>query len=72
MVEVVKVMQERVPALRFIGKRYTDSDRDRRGGFSERWDEWFRDTAFFHLRSIRTCARARGRVRRIDALPKWV
>ncbi len=41
MVEVVKVVKEHVPALRFIGKRYTDADRDAQGGFAARWEEWF-------------------------------
>lgn len=52
MVQVVDVFQERVPALRFIGKRYTDADRDSGGGFGARWDEWFREERFAALEAL--------------------
>ena len=52
MVEVIKIQQERVPALRFIGKRYTDSDRDSGGGFTERWKEWDREKRFAVLEAL--------------------
>ena len=38
-IEVVKVYKEHYPALRFIGKRYTNDDR-KDGGFGDQWDEW--------------------------------
>ena len=37
--EVTKVFCERYPALRLIGKRYTNDDRVD-GGFGKQWDEW--------------------------------
>ena len=52
MVEVVKVVKEHVPALRFIGKRYTDADRDAQGGFAARWEEWFREGRFAALEAL--------------------
>jgi len=36
-VEIVNVLREQVPALRFIGRRYTHADRDATGGFTARW-----------------------------------
>lgn len=48
MAEVVKVMQERVPALRFIGKRYTDAD----APFGRKWGEWFREDRFGTLEAL--------------------
>jgi len=38
-IEVTKVYKEHFPALRFIGKRYTNDDR-KDGGFGEQWEEW--------------------------------
>ncbi|HBT16022.1 MAG TPA: AraC family transcriptional regulator, partial [Firmicutes bacterium] len=35
MVEIIKVYRESLPALRLIGKRYTDSDRGIDGGFGK-------------------------------------
>ena len=35
-IEVTKVYQEPFPALRFIGKRYTNDDR-KDGGFGVQW-----------------------------------
>ena len=51
MPKVVNVMQESVPALRFIGKRYTDTDRVN-GGFGARWGEWFREGRFAPLEAL--------------------
>ena len=39
-IEVTNVYKERYPALRLIGKRYTNDDRDKAGGFGDQWDEW--------------------------------
>lgn len=52
MPEVINILQERVPALRFIGKRYTDADRDSGGGFGERWREWFQEERFTPLQAL--------------------
>ena len=38
--EIVNVLKEHFPALRLIGKRYTDADRDAGGGFGEKHREW--------------------------------
>ena len=38
--EVTKVYMEHFPALRFIGKRYTNDDRDEKAGFGTKWEEW--------------------------------
>jgi predicted transcriptional regulator YdeE len=40
MSNIVKVYKETVPALRFIGKKYGDSDRVN-GSFGAKWHEWF-------------------------------
>lgn len=37
---------ETYPAVKLIGKRYTDSERDAFGSFSTKWDEWFRSGWF--------------------------
>ena len=39
-VEIKKIYKEHMPSLRFIGKRYTDSDRQD-GSFGAKWREWF-------------------------------
>ena len=38
--EIVKCYKEQFPALRLIGKRYTDDDRDENSSFGAKWDEW--------------------------------
>ncbi|SEO49410.1 hypothetical protein SAMN04488134_10847 [Amphibacillus marinus] len=40
-VEIVQVLREQFPRVRLIGKCYTNEDRDRHGGYSEKWEEWF-------------------------------
>lgn len=40
MADVVKVYKEHIPAIRFVGKKYGDSDQVN-GFFSAKWDEWF-------------------------------
>lgn len=40
MAQIVKVYKESLPALRFIGKRYTDADRGADHGFGHKWQEW--------------------------------
>ena len=41
MIEIQNVHLEQMPPLRFIGKRYTNADRDAGGGYGARWGEWF-------------------------------
>lgn len=40
MAEVTKVYKQSVPAMRFIGKKYSDEDRVN-GGFGAKWEECF-------------------------------
>jgi len=40
MAEIIKVYRQSVEAMRFIGKRYTNSDRVE-GNFGAKWGEWF-------------------------------
>lgn len=40
MVEIINVYRQSIPAMRFIGKKYGDSDRVD-GGFGAKWGEWF-------------------------------
>ena len=46
MAEIKRVYRENLPALRLIGKRYTDVDRGPLGGFGLKWDEWFQKRYF--------------------------
>jgi hypothetical protein len=41
MFEITKVYRQTLPALRFIGKKYSDTDRDEHGSFSSKWGEFF-------------------------------
>jgi len=45
---IVKVYRESLPDLKFIGKRYTDSDRAD-GTFGAKWGEWFANGWFAAL-----------------------
>ena len=44
-VEVKKVYKEHFPALRLIGRRYTNDDRSD-GGFGKQWGEWMNGDMF--------------------------
>ena len=48
MSDIVKVYRQEVPALRFIGKKYGDSDRVN-GNFGKLWDDWFSSGWFDQL-----------------------
>lgn len=52
MIEIVKTYRQSLPALRFIGKRYTDADRDQHGGYGKLWGEWFQQNAFAPLEQM--------------------
>jgi predicted transcriptional regulator YdeE len=45
MAEIVKVYKQDVPATRFIGKKYGESDRIN-GTFGKRWGDWFQNSWF--------------------------
>lgn len=45
MTEIIKAYRQSVPALRFIGKKYGDSDRVN-GGFGKQWGDWFEQGLF--------------------------
>lgn len=51
MAEIIKCYKERLPALRFIGKKYTDKDRVY-GGFGAKWGEWFQNGWFDELEKL--------------------
>jgi len=53
MAEIINVCKEHIPAVRFIGKRYTDADR-LGGGFGHLWGEWFQNGWFEPLESLGT------------------
>ena len=48
--EIIQAYREHVPALRFIGKRYTNGDRGGDGGFGAQWDQWHEANGFTALR----------------------
>ncbi len=54
-IEVTKVYQEPFPALRFIGKRYTNDDR-KDGGFGVQWSEWWSKNKFGNMKAAISCA----------------
>lgn len=54
MAEVIKVYEQPVPALRFIGKRYGDEDREN-GGFGKQWGNWFSHGWFEELQKNAGC-----------------
>jgi hypothetical protein len=47
-IEVTRVYKDHFPALRFIGKRYTDQDRGP-DGFGKQWDDWWAEDRFAAL-----------------------
>lgn len=51
MPEIIQVCKEQLPALRLIGKRYTDADRGN-GGFGHKWGEWFQNGWFAPLEAL--------------------
>ena len=49
--EIIKIYKEKFPALRLIGKRYSDNDR-KNGGFGHKWGEWFQNGRFNELEKL--------------------
>lgn len=52
MAEIIKVYKEHLPAMRFIGKRYTNADRGKDGGYGYKWGEWFENGWFEELEKL--------------------
>lgn len=52
MANIIKVYQESLPELRFIGKRYTNEDRDASGSYGEKWGQWFQEGWFSPLLAL--------------------
>lgn len=50
--EIIKVLKEHLPTHRFIGIRYSDSDRDMYGSFGGKWGEWFSSDMFKPLEAL--------------------
>ena len=48
--EMIKTYRQSVPAMRFIGKKYSDEDRVN-GSFAHKWAEWFAQGWFAELQS---------------------
>jgi predicted transcriptional regulator YdeE len=51
-VEIIKVYKQEVPAMRFIGKKYSDEDRVD-GGFGAKWGEWFANNWFGQIEQLK-------------------
>lgn len=51
MAEITRVYKETVPASRFIGIKYGDSDRQN-GGFGSKWEDWFARRRFDTLEKL--------------------
>ncbi len=48
MIQIINVYRQKLPRLRFIGKRYADSDRVD-GSFGHLWEQWFKEAYFAAL-----------------------
>lgn len=55
MAEIIKTYLEHFPAVRLVGKCYTNADRGPDGGFSNRWGEWFNQGWFGELEKLTAC-----------------
>ena len=49
MAEIIKTYRQSVGAMRFIGKKYGNSDREN-GTFTSKWDEWFQNGWFEEIK----------------------
>ncbi len=52
MTEITKVLYEQLPAVKLMGKCYTNDDRDAFGGYGGKWGEWFQNGYFAALEAI--------------------
>lgn len=48
--KILETRLETYPAVKLIGKRYSDNDRDADGSYASKWDEWFRNGWFSQLK----------------------
>lgn len=51
--EIVKVYKESFPAVKLVGKRYTNADRDEMGTFAYHWQQAYREGWFEKLRQCK-------------------
>lgn len=76
MVEIIKTYKESLPALRLIGKRYTDRDRNADGGFGNKWCEWFEKGYFKRLEQLVSLPENEGAyvgcMRCVDEFEYWI
>lgn len=49
MVTILETRREACPALKLVGRRYTDADRDAGGSFAAQWGQWFQNNWFAPL-----------------------
>jgi len=52
MADIVKIIVEMQPKSKFIGKKYTDKDRNEFNSFSNQWQEWFANGYFKELEKL--------------------
>lgn len=50
MAEIKRVFKESIPAVRLMGKKYANDDRDQFGGYGMKWQEWFSNGYFDALK----------------------
>ena len=50
MAKIIRTYRQKVPAMRFIGRKYLDADRVD-GTFAAHWGEWFKQGWFEKLQS---------------------
>lgn len=53
MATITRVFQEMLPAVKLIGRRYTDADRNTAGSFAHKWREWFENGYFGSLENCK-------------------
>ena len=56
MAEIIKVYMEQFPAVRLIGRRYSNAQRDAHGSYATTWNEWFENKLFEPLEAACGCA----------------
>ena len=49
MAVILKTFLEECPAVKLVGKRYTDADRDQFGSYGEKWGQWHANGWFDQL-----------------------